>query len=293
MTNTASPPEKLADEEPAGPAETRARLLRDSRRTMVPIRHAAIQRPRSTGRERGAKLAELVRGRQTRALDAWLLLLALEPVLEGTPLPSTVWARALSPDAGPSISAAGLSKTWGVLEAAGLAERGTRINRRANVMPLREDGSGKTYSRPGLDPRGTSTGYFWLPIRYWLDAWHRELSLPAKATLLIWLSATSQQLYFAMSYEQAPNWYGISERTAERGVRELERLGLMTSLGQKVADARSPLGHTIRYHRSLTGAFSLISRQAAHAAMVKQAAARKKKQNPLRDTPEAGEQEIA
>lgn len=150
---------------------------------------------------------------------------------------------------------------------------------------LHESGSGKAYTRPGLDPMGTSTGYFWLPNSYWLDGWHSKLNLPGKAMLLIWLSATSNQPTFAMSYEQTPKWYGISERTAERGIRELSDLNLMKSVGQKVAAARSPKGYTIRYNRALTGDFSHGRRKRQHEAMVKETRGRRR--------PPASETDIA
>jgi hypothetical protein len=167
-----------------------------------------------------------------------------------------------------------MSKTWAVLERMKLAERGTRIHRLANIQPLHESGSGSTYTRPGLDPKGTSTGHFWLPHSYWLDGWHERLTLPGKALLLIWLSATSQQRTFPMSYEQAPIWYGVSERTAERGILELQHYGLMKATALKVSEARAPEGYTIRYYRSLTGDFSHDNRHQAHMSMVKQTRSR-------------------
>ncbi|HYS35878.1 MAG TPA: hypothetical protein VEO01_09625 [Pseudonocardiaceae bacterium] len=251
----------LVDEDASGPTELRIKLLSAARRPFVPIRHTFVQQPRSA-ETRAAKLSELVRARNRRALDTTLLVYALEPILGGTPLPNSTWARLLSGEKGPAVPVTAVSKTWGLLEDDyRLVERGRRLHKLADVRPLREDGSGEPYIRPGRVAKGT-TGYFILPHTYWSDGWDQTLTLPAKAMLLVYLSATQKTPTLCMSYEQADAWYGLSERTAERGIRELRNASLLGEHGQKVAEARSATGSTIRYHRFLLGEFSTHSRQA-------------------------------
>lgn len=252
---------ELQDEVTLSPAAMRRGLLNSVRRPFVPIRHTFVQQPRGSA-SRAGMVSKLVAAHNQRALDAILMVLALEPVLEGTPLPNNTWAALLSTDTGPAVPTTAVSKTWRALEEEyQLIQRGTRLKRLATIRPLAEDGSGKAYSRPGLSAKGT-TGYFILPHSYWRDGWDQKLSLPAKAMLLVHLSATQQTPVLAMGYEQAQEWYGLSERTAERGIRQLRMLGLLREHGQKVAAARSANGYTIRYHRFLLDDFSSHGRQA-------------------------------
>lgn len=252
---------ELQDEVALSPAAMRRRLLNSVRRPFVPIRHTFVQQPRGSA-SRAGMVSKLVTAHNQRALDAILMVLALEPVLEGTPLPNNTWAALLSADTGPAVPTTAVSKTWRALEEEyQLIQRGTRLKKLATIRPLAEDGSGKPYSRPGLSAKGT-TGYFVLPHAYWWDGWNEKLTLPAKAMLLVHLSATQQTPVLAMGYEQAPEWYGLSERTAERGIRELRSTGLLKEHGQKVAEARSATGFTVRYHRFLLDDFSTHGRQA-------------------------------
>ncbi len=270
-TIAVSPP---PDEERAGPDSTRRDLFGSARRSMVPVRHIFVQKPReevALGTSRGSTLAWFVRERQSRALDLYLLSVGLFPVLSGTPLPAAAWARLVTPEAHAAASTAGISKVWSVLEDQKLIGRQARIRRLANVLPLHESGSGQPYQVPGLDRKGTSKGYFYVPGSYWLENWQNTLSLPAKAMLLIWLSATHREPAFSMTYEQTPQWYGLSERTAERGIQELLKVGLMTEVRQRVRAPRTSLGFTYVHHRMLTGDFSYSARNEARKAMARQA----------------------
>ncbi len=241
---------------------------------MVPVRHIFVQKAREVvarGTSRGSTLAWFVRERQSRPLDLYLLAVGLFPVLSGTPLPAAAWARLASPEGRTAASIAGISKVWSVLEGQRLIDRQTRIKRLANVLPLHESGSGQPYQVPGLDLKGTSKGYFYVPGCYWLEDWQNTLSLPARAMLLIWLSATHREPTFSMTYEQTPEWYGLSERTAERGIQELLKVGLMTEVRQRVRAPRTSLGFTFVHHRMLTGDFSYSARNEARKSMARQA----------------------
>lgn len=152
-------------------------------------------------------------------------------------------------------------------------ERGTSPGIEANQRTPRRATHPVPYTRPGSEAKGT-TGYFVLPHAYWLHGWDRKLSLAGKALLIVHLSATQKTPILTMSYEQADDWYGLSERTAERGIRELRNVGLLGEHGQKVIAHRSPTGSTIRYHRFLLGDFSTQSRQALQQKTRSEARAR-------------------
>lgn len=256
----------------------RTRLLATARRLFTPIRAGFVQQPRGAT-TRAATLSKLVEAKASRTLDLALLVLALEPVLDGTPLPNATWAVLLQGDKQPEIPPTAVSKSWKLLEEKyHLVKRGTRINRLANIAPLCEDGSGEPYTRPGLNAKGT-TGYFTLPHTYWTDGWDQKLSMAGKAMLLVHLAATQKSPTLMMSYEQADEWYGLSERTAERGIQELRRHGLLGERGQKVVEPRSPTRETVRYHRYLTGDFSTHGRKELQQQTRKETRARHSKRS--------------
>ncbi|HEY8790441.1 MAG TPA: hypothetical protein VIM10_15100 [Actinopolymorphaceae bacterium] len=250
------------DATPTG-AEVAARLLADTRRGWVPLRKVLVQRP-NTELTRSSTLAKFVTGRRETALDALLLLHALGPILDGSPLPMAVWANALQLT-GPNAA----SKAFATLEDMRLVDRVRGEGTATNVVPLLEDGSGLAWSRPGSTAGNAGPGYFALPDDYWTAGWNRRLSLPGKAMLLIMLAETQDPnktpSTFAMPVEKAKDWYGISERTAERGYRELGVNKIMRVKEQAVKDHRSPTGVRKVMHRALTGPFSTAARASAQA----------------------------
>jgi hypothetical protein len=198
--------------------ETISELLKKSGRPeSVPIRRSFVQQGRRS-EIRPGPLAQFVRRHDARALDLYLLTLALashEPFQAIQP--SGVWARALGLR-GASRQAA-VSRSWKRLEEFGLISRG-RKGRLAVVTILREDGHGGPYTYVGThrDP------YFKLPLAYFHDGWHRRMDLTTKAILLIALSLREE---FYLPAEWASRWYGISADSAERGLTKLRQLGLL------------------------------------------------------------------
>jgi hypothetical protein len=166
-----------------------------------------------------------------------------------------------------------MSKTWAELAQYKLISREGRIRRLANVLPLREDGSGVAYTRPGKSATGTS-GYFALPTAYWTEEWDQKLTLPAKAMLLVLLSSTTKRPTLNADYPEIARRFGISERTAGRGATELKEHKLMGVHGQLVAAPRSPIGITTRHHRFPIGPFA--ADQIAEARRADVAAAKAK-----------------
>jgi hypothetical protein len=187
-----------------------------------------------------------VRRHDDRALDLYLLFRAVASARDWAVTESSqLWARAL--DLGTDASAgAAISKTWKRLEDLGLVERARR-GRWASVKPLREDGSGAKYDRPR--GKGRADRYFQIPFAYWTapEGWHRRLTLPGKAMLLV---ALSRPAGFILPAEKALAWYGLSEDTAERGFRELRHADLLSVRPQYDVAPLAPAGYT--EHRRYT-----------------------------------------
>jgi hypothetical protein len=241
--------------------ETRAALLSSTRRGYVPCRKEFVQKRRGEhGEARGAVLAQFVTGRQQRALDALLLLHALEPVNRDDPLDIRTWARILSVSTRCTPNAA--SKAFAVLDEMGLVTR-EQMGRRAVVTPLRETADGAPWTRPGEDRDEGGPGFFVIPHQYWTEGLSEKLTLPGKAMLLVLLhdTQTPSTPTFSVPLDRMASWYGISERTAERGYRELEKAGVLAQHVQKVVDHRHPAGRRTIHHRALLSPFSTMDRQ--------------------------------
>lgn len=150
---------------------------------------------------------------------------------------SRIWARAVGLPADASGRSA-VSRNWGFLSDQRLVtvERSKRL---AKITLLREDGSGHRYLHHPAQDR--TPRYLQLPFEYWFDGYHRDLSLAAKALLLIGLSLPNR---FPLPAERAPTWYGLSESTTRRGFRELRDKGLITVTREYKEAPLAPEGHT-------------------------------------------------
>lgn len=277
----------LVDDPDPGPAGTRDQLLNAALRGFVPVRKVFVQKPKGSS-ERASMLARLVSGHHHRPLDAFLLLHALQPILEGSPLDLGTWARILS--TGRPCTPAAASKAFAVLVDLQLAKR-TGTNRRPVIQPLREDGEAGAWSKPGLVEE-EGPGYFTLPHNYWTDGFVDELTLPGKAMLLILLAETQNPKTpaFNMAVERAHAWYGISERTAERGHSELSKQKLLLVKRTKKADPRHPAGRRDVYWRALRSPFATDDRARLQQAAKKGVGARgTDTSGPARTEPTAAE----
>ena len=231
-------------------------FLERSKRDAVPLRRTFVQQGRPKSPEPGP-LASFVRAHDARALDLYLLGLAVaskEP--HDVSEYAAVWARAM--DLGPSASAnTAVSKAWRRIEQRKLVHR-HRDGRRSCVTFLKEDGSGEDYLHPGTNREL----YFQLHFAYWRDEWHRRLSLPAKAMLLIALERPDG---FDLPAERVPEWYGLSADTAQHGLAELREQGLVTiDIDWKKA-ALSPLGYAEERLHTLAPPFGPHGRLSARS----------------------------
>lgn len=241
---------------PATPDETRAELLGRALRDAAPIRKDFVQWPQSAP-ARPNMLHTFVNKRDLRALKAYLLLVAIissgdHPDGWSKSLPLRVWARAFDTTvhAESASATAAVSKTLTRLVERRLIER-ARSGRARNVRVtlLREDGSGKPYTRPRRDDDDL---YLRLPFAYWTEGWHAKLRLPGTAMLLV---ALHEKPVFQLPTEHMHEWYGWSPDTAERGFEELVRAGLLKKTTQWKKAPLSPTGLTQVNEYELIGAF--------------------------------------
>lgn len=214
---------------------------RQRRRRTTPIRRSFLQDPTGEGAE--APLRWIVRDRRELALD---LLLLLHCTASAEPwdveMPAMAWARAL--DMRQTVgSETTVSKNWSWLEQKGLI-RSERHQRVRKVFMLKENGSSDAYARP---EKGEPRGFFGLPFVYFTGRWHKQLSLPGKAVLLI---ALSMKPTFTLITERASEWYGVSADTLQRGLDDLRDHGLLTTALVTRKAPRARLGFTsVGYHR--------------------------------------------
>lgn len=240
----------------ATPRETVEELLRTAGRHegAVPVRLTFIQQGPQSQPAPGP-LAKLVRNGDRRGLDLYLLLKA---VASAAPYNShrgaAVWARALR-HTGVEANEQAVSKIWSRLAALKLVER-SKHGRLADVTLLDESGSGDPYVHPAEKSGDAPDRYFQLPVAYWLDAeeaWSSTLTLPAKAMLLV---ALSLKPGFFLPVEQVPDWYGLSADTAQRGLAELAKRGVLCRQRVPKKAPLLPKGYSYDYRHTLTGPFA-------------------------------------
>ena len=246
----------------ASPGDTRAEGLRLAARGYAIIRHVLVQ---NFDGPRPSTLGIMVRKRRHRALVLYLELLTWWPWLSENfqPLGSEVWIRSLTAT-GPEKSRAltwspsTLSRTWRELEDMNLIEPRQRSGRLTQIVPRREDGA-DPYTAP---TGGENDWYFVLPDDFWADEWFATLSLPALATLLILLKETSpKKPDTQLPRDRMPDWYGISGKTVQKGLSELQASGLAKVRTEVVKAPLSPSGYTRRVHYALAGPFSCENRK--------------------------------
>lgn len=235
---------------------TRIELLHAARRGFVRIRKDFVQQesvPRGD-----TVLAKLVSGHKERALDALLTIHALQPILGDSPLPLAVWARLLNCTPRSAGAALRVLKSLGVLELSG-----TRVV--PEIILKRENGDGRPWSDVAESER-QGRGFFTIPFDFWTAGTIDSLGMAGKAMFLILLKETqdpnAKRRSFVMANERAQDWYGISERTAERGYKQLREAGILLEKLQLVPSARHPLGRSEEWHRALSYPYSSDHREA-------------------------------
>ena len=206
-----SPFENIQNDDPADSMSFRVQLLGDTKRGFAKVRKAFVQRTDEDG-NRASMLSALVKGKKERAFDALMLLLALEPILDGTPLPLRTWAKMIGSEERP-CSSQSASLAFDTLVDYNLVTR-TNKGRTVIVAPRLEDGSRAEWDNPGSNPATIGKGYLTHPTRL-LDHWPggsphlpRQGAVPRSCC-----RKPRRTEAFAMAAERAPSWYGICERT--------------------------------------------------------------------------------
>lgn len=237
-------------------------VARSGRRgAAFPLRRSFLQQPNPDGSgTMPGPLAGLVAAGDLRGLLLFLLLItkaSAEPW--DAKLPAAVWARALGLPLPTSKTATStISKVWMRLERRSLVVR-RRVQRMAEVSLLCEDGSGLPYTPPGA--RGES--YLQVPTALWTGGpaggprWYRVLTLPELAVLLI---ARSHGDHFRLPYEDGAKWYGLSADTIARGLRGLERHGLLVVTKTFKKAPLSPVGYTAELRYTLQTPFGPVGK---------------------------------
>jgi hypothetical protein len=193
-------------------------------------------------------LSAFVRQRRAIALDLLLFAHTTWPLrdAESISAPSAAWADAIGIGDKPSYRAI-ISRSWTWLEQSRLIRTAKEGKKRA-IEIRREDGSGAVWTRPSEK----NEPFFHLPIGYWTGGFSRDLSLPAKAVLLIGLSLQSgDRSYFELPVERGASWYGMAPQSVRTGLQDLREVGLLRTWVEKRTSDRSPLGHTFDRRHSL------------------------------------------
>lgn len=251
------PFEGFEDEAPADAPFTRADLLNQAKRGFTRIRKDFVQRET---KPRPSVLADLVRGGNELALDLLLTAHALQPILSDTPLDIKSWARML----GDNVSVRRTTGAFKTLKEMNLLKAGGKRGT-PEVVLKRENGDGKPWKKDAEeDAAERGRGFFALPFDYWTSGLIDTLKLPGKAMLLVMLKETQDpngRLTFVMAHERASEFYGFSERTAERGYLELRQQNLVTERPKLVKSGRHPLGRREEWHRALVYPYSTDHRE--------------------------------
>lgn len=235
-------------------------MLKRSGRGGVPIRSEFVQRSsRGPDGDRSGPLSRFVRNHDQMALDVYLLIHAVSSAAPWeSHYPAASWVTAVGLDRFSSRSAA-ITRFSRILrrlaDARLLLLR--ELGRKPHVVLLREDGSGDAYFRPQSLSHGP---WFSIPYTYWTFGYAELLSLPAKAMLLIAMSSPEP---FTLPLERVHDWYGISTRTAERGLKELAHAGLIRYSSTFRVEPSSPIGVTESRQYQLLGNFAMQARRKA------------------------------
>ncbi|MBB5077506.1 hypothetical protein [Nonomuraea endophytica] len=238
---------------PAAPTgrETRDALLKRTIRSAVPLRKTFVQK--EPGQEpRHGPLHVFVKNKDLRGLRAYLMVVAASSGENDdgwtTSLDSLVWARLLDAHETATEQSARTAawRALGRLEDRRLIRRarGRRVTD-IQVTLLREDGSGDTYTRPGIADKDR---YLQLPVAFWRRGWDAKLDLPAMAMLL---TVAREKPWSTFPGSMMQRWYGWSEDTAQRGLTALREHRLLERREHYELRPLSPTGSSLMYQYRL------------------------------------------
>ncbi|GGS40596.1 hypothetical protein Snoj_00070 [Streptomyces nojiriensis] len=233
--------------------DTRKAVLEGSIRTNVPLRKTFVQ-ANAGGASRHGPLKEFVTGRDLRGLKAYLLIVAAcSNGVNGwsTTRDSLVWARMLDIVETTNKDQSARTGAWRALlrlRARKLIDchrSGTKIT----VTLLREDGTGQPYDRP----KGVieEDRYLQIPATFWTTGRDEPLDLPGLAMFLV---VAREKNWSSFPLEKAPEWYGWSADTHERGLNKLLALDLVERREKYIKAPLAPAGFVKTYQYKRTAA---------------------------------------
>lgn len=232
--------------------DTRSALLERAIRSTVPIRRVFVQWPPGH-KPRHGPLKSFVSSGDLRALRAYLITVAANSQENSdgwtTELDSLVWARLFDTHVYTGTPQGARTAAWRTLER--LEDRGlvqlsrARGSRKISVTLLREDGSGKSYTRPG---RHDNDAYLRLPTAFWTKGFDSEVGLPGLAMLL---AVAAEQPWSSFPAERMEEWYGWSADTTLRGLKRLRELELVERREKYKVAPLTPVGSTLVYQYRL------------------------------------------
>lgn len=261
------------DHQAAGPPQvspdaTRREMTKLSARGYVTLRNILVQLPDDQA-NRSSTVGWAMNKRKRRELVLYLLLLTCWPWLQkrDEPLSSDTWLRALKAEGKTALtwSPSSLSRAWGSLERQGLVTR-TREGQRMRIEPCREDG--KLGDEEGSVPYTAPVGdddrlehYFILPDEFWHEELFAKLTLSGVVMLLIIAKETSQKQDAWLTLNRMSAWYGVSQPSAQEGIKQLRDLGYLEARDRWVLAPLAPLGSTNRIYYELSHEFSHEARK--------------------------------
>lgn len=261
-------PTAKAASESASTNETVDAIAGSTQRSEFPLRRTFLQQ-KVGGKSVPGPLSGLVSAGDRTAL--LLYFLAVTKASEepwDVSLHSAVWARALGlPNPMSEVTRGRISKAWTRLVARRLVSR-SRRNRMAEFTLLAEDGTGEPYTRP-------ASGFIKVPHALWthgpdgeggVDRWYQVLRLPEFTFLVIGLS---QLDYFPLPAERAPDYYGISADTVQRGVDGLRKKGLLVVEHQRLKAPLAPEGYTYENRYTLQAPFGPVGKRSMAVSRVR------------------------
>lgn len=217
-------------------------LLDRANRPFVPIDKSFIQMPREE-KERRGPLATFVNNGDLRGLKAYLLIVASASSPDEndewyTSLSLQTWARAFGCFESANGAAAKTAATRILvrLQERRLIEKAHDGGKREiKVKLLAQNGSGEEYQRP-------TRRFIRLSHDFWKSGLDEKITLPSLAMLLVILG---EKQPCELPSERMPEWYGWSADTAERGLYDLCRMGIIEKQRWSKETALSPTGYTI------------------------------------------------
>jgi hypothetical protein len=212
-------------------------VAKRNHRRQLPLRRAFAERPDNA--ERPTPLARMLRGGRGGSVRLRLYLwLGAAPPHELT-YPARAWAELLDLDDPAGAGARRIADAVRWLEKNEFIEVTTRSGAPNIVRLLDDAGTGEKYETPGMafnrlrgkKPAAQIHRYIQLPPELWTSGWMAVLS-PAALAMLIVLRVQvgakdpdTEEVW--VSPEYATKAFLLSEETRTRGVRELQRAGLL------------------------------------------------------------------